>query len=249
MAQEEKKTEQQQFIDELTGTDKADVLETPLEGAPTDEVDETEDPETVEPEVKNRRHRRLEQKLQAEREANIALNARLQVIAEAKTTSADSDYLKNVEKIYGTDSPEAIAATDLLKTALLAVEEKATEKALSRFQEERANEQREVAKEEEKLDSFVDDIEEQYGVSFTPELETYFFKALAKVSPKDEDGNVTEYADHHAVWESIQERISKKPDSQAKTLSARSLTTSGSSVDSTLLQDSAAKYLKEEGII
>jgi len=44
----------------------------------------------------------------------------------------DPDYLKSVERIYGTDSPEAQTATEILKNSLRSIEEKAVERAVGK---------------------------------------------------------------------------------------------------------------------
>lgn len=238
--------EEKQFLEEIVGKEKVDVLEAPIVEEKPKEAD-PEDPESAPEEVKNRRHRRLESKLNAEREANIALNARLQAIAEAKGVT-QSDYLKGVEKIYGTDSPEALAATELLKGAFQAVKEEAKNEALASYREERQQEAQAVRQEEEKLDSMIDELEDSYNVSFTPEMERTFFKTLQKVSPKDDEGNIIAYADHHAVWEDFQAKL-KKPESKAKELSARSMTQSGQSGTSPLQASTEERALREMGIL
>lgn len=240
--------EQKKFLEDLKTSDgQADVLETPIEPETPNEEPKVE-PEEVPAEIKNRRHRRLEEKLQAEREANIALNERLKAIAEAKSTSTEGDYLKAVEKIYGTDSPEAIAATEILKGALKAVEESAYTKAISTVREEKVREQEEVKRNEERLETMVDQIEDEFNVSFTPEMEKTFFRALQKVSPKDEEGNIVAYADHFAVWEDLQSKL-KKPENKAKELASRSMVQSGQTITTNLEDKTTERALKDLGII
>lgn len=245
--------EQQQFLEEVE--QKVDVLEAPLtEEKPGEDPKAPEggedDPEKAAPEVKNRRHRRLEERLQAEREANIQLTERLKNVAEAKNTSEQADYLKSVEKIYGTDSPEAVAATEILKKVLTDVRDDAETRAYNRVQEERRLEAEAVKKEEKALDSMVDELEDEFNISFTPEMEKSFFKALEKVSPKNEQGDIVAYADHFAVWEDLQSRIGKKTEAnKAKTLAARSMTSSAASPSSKLKDEATENFLKQEGII
>lgn len=238
-----------QFLEEVP---KVDQLEAPI--VPEEKKLEGEvDPEAVDDKIKNRQHRRLEAKLQAEREANIALNARLQQIAESKSareSSEVSDYLKDVERLYGTQTPEAIEATNILKSVLSKIEQTSTEKALSKFREEQALQAKAVKEEEARLDSFIEDIEDKYGVSLNEEAQRGFFKYLARISPKDEDGNIVAYADHEAAWEDYQEKMNaNKPVNKAKSLAARSMTQSGASPKSTLEDDSSMRFLKENGIL
>lgn len=249
------KNEVEKLLEVTEEEPKVDQLDQPLEEEQknVEELPKEVDPEEAEESVKNRRHKRLEAKLQKEREANIALNARLSQIAESKAVregSEAADYLKSVERIYGTQSPEAIEATNILKSALEGVEKTATERALKTFREEQAKEREAIKKEEAQLDSFIEDIEDTYGVSINEETERGFFKYLDRISPKSEDGSVIAYADHQAAWEDYSEKIkASKPINKAKTLASRSMVQSGASGDSKLVEDSTTRYLKENDLI
>lgn len=237
------KTETEQFIDETVN-----VLEQPLEQQAT----EVEPPKEEEESPSNRQARRLQAKLQAEREANIALAAKLETLSEAQRFTRDAEpsaYMQAVERIYGTDTPEAKAATDLLVTALQGVEKSARESALNELREEQRREAARVKEEERKLDSMVEDLEDAYSVTFTPDMQKTYFKLMEKMSPKDADGNITDYADPHAVYEVFTERLTKKPDNRAKDLSSRSMVTSGASKQSNLQDDAQQRYLREIGIL
>lgn len=244
--------EQEKFLDELKDGDKgtADILEVSLNPTGTKETEEK-----VPDELKNRRHRRLEEKLQAEREANIAMSERLKVMSEVKELqgSEEAGYLKSIEKIYGTDSPEAIAATTLLKQALTDVEESATKKALDKFRQEQREIEEEVSKEEKTLDAIVENIEDTYNVDLSSskatEVRKGFFRLMEKLSPKDSDGNILNYADPDAVWEEYQERLVKKNNNTAKELASRSMAQSSSGATSKLQDDSTVRFLKEQGIL
>ena len=203
-------------------------------------------------EAKRRREKRLMDKLQAERESNIALAARLEVLSEAQKLqkeSEPSEYLKKIERIYGTDSPEATAATQLLSEALKGVEERATERAVEAFRKEQSKAQESVQKEEQQLDSFVETIEDEYNVTFTPEMEKGYFQLMEKLSPKDSDGNIVAYADPHSTWELFQEKLQKTRENPAKSIASRSMTASGASSDSKLQDDSMQRVLRDAGIL
>lgn len=245
--------EENQFLEELKETPESDPfgeVEIPQE-EPKEEPTDPDDPEAQPESVKDRRHRRLEAKLQAEREANIALAARLETLAEANKSkgSEAAEYLKQVERIYGTDTPEAVAATEILKDALKSAEDRATERALETFREEQRKQAEDARKAEQELDSMIEEIEDEYGVTLTPEMQKGFFTYLEKLSPKDKEGNVVEYADHHAVWEEYKSKLTKKPDNRAKDLAARSMTQSGASGESRLQIDATERFLKENGLI
>jgi len=263
--------ETQKFLED-TGETTVDIMDMPLDGSDagtsttTTEDDGTEDggtttsaedPENQPDGVKNRRHRRLEARLQAERESNIALNARLAAIAEARREagSAEDDFLKGIERIYGNDTPEAIAATELLKNTLKGLHESAKKSAVEEIRAERKREIEEQKQADIELDHMIEEIEDEYDVDLTStgsdRLRKGFFAMLQKMSPKDERGNITQFADHHAVWEAYQAQVSsKKPaENRAKDLAARSTTQSGASAGSKPTDDATVKWLKENGII
>jgi len=207
--------------------------------------------EVEDPQPKNRRERRLTQKLEAERQSSIDLAERLSRLEQARTVSEeDVDYLKGLELIYGTDSPEALQATELLKKAITGVREDAETRAYQRFLDSQNQEIKAVAEAEEELDSILDGIEDTYGVELTKDQEAAYFQLMQKMSPKDKNGNVVALADPDAVWEVFSERMNKpRTDSRAKELSARSMVQSGATKDSTLKDDAAERQLREWGIL
>lgn len=249
------KNETDTFLDQTQGDNKLlEMLNEPVSPEKEDGTEPSEpsvdDPETQPESVKDRRHKRLEAKLQAERESNIALNARLSQIMEAQKSRTDesAEYLKAVERIYGTNTPEALEATEILKTALRGVKDEARGEALEAFREERRQELQAEREAAQQLDSMIDELEDDYNVTISPTHQKAFFKLLEKLSPKDADGNIIEYADSHAVWEEYQQR-QKTPDTPAKNLAARSMVQGGNSAPSKLQTDSNERWLKEQGII
>lgn len=238
---------------------KVDVLdaslipEDPVKGNEGTGADTNDDEGNGELKPRNRRERRLMDKLAAERESSSFMAGKLAARTEAERfISEESDYLKGVERIYGTDSPEAQIATDLLKKALVGMANDAEERAYQRIMSERDRETQEFTAAQTELDNIVDEIEDEYGVTLTAPQEKAFFTLLERMSPKDRDGNVREYADPHAVYEVFQEKLAKRPSpetNRAKDLSSRSMVNSGTSKESNLDNDVTARFLKEQGII
>ncbi len=249
------------FLEEIGVNDEkqVDVLTDPLvpeQGKQEDKKasDDNKDDEGHQP--RNRRERRLESKLQAERESSIALAAKLaerEKIDSERNVTAESDYIKSIEKIYGTDSPEAIEATEILKGAFKGLHKDATESALQLLREEREKESKAVLNQETVLDTMMEEIEDQYDVDLTSNeakgTQKAFLTLLERMSPKDKDGNIIQYADHGAVWEMLQSKNEAPKQNQAKDLSSRSMVQSGSSKESQLEDDSNVRFLKENGII
>ncbi len=187
-------------------------------------------------EIKNRRYRRLEQKWQAERESNIALNAKLQAISESqkfREETGSDDIDQTIARIYGTNTPEAAEATKLLQEALNKSTEKAVDKAMERFNEKLQADDEEVSKEESNIDSFIETIEDEYNVDLSSntaqsrKLREGFLDQLEKLSFK-RNGEIVEFADPMETWD-VCSRLSKPSTTRAKELGARSMTRSGSS--------------------
>lgn len=252
--------EQEKFLKELDNSANplVDILEAPLDAdAPKVDAVTAEDEENVSEEVKNRRHRRLESKLQAEREANIQMAAKLEANTEAmkflQGNSNGSEFLNGIDKIYGTDSSEAIAATELLKKAFIDVKEVAKNEALEILRSEQQVMREAVDNELKVLDSMVEDIEDEYGVDLTSEkgqeIKKGYLKAIERLSPKDSEGRILNYADHHAVWEDFQVKLNKRTENRAKDISARSMVHSNSADSAKLGDDAATKFLRENGIL
>lgn len=249
-------SEQEQFLKDIKseGSDQdpfaylneqLPVVQNETEGT----TDESAKPEG-ELEPRNRRERRLEARLQAERESGIQLAARLQALEEQRNSPAQkSEAVSNIERIYGVDSPEAREATEILKSELARVREEATQAALTALEERNSRETQAVQEAEKQLDGMLEDIEDEFDVDMSQQDRTNFFKLLERMSPKDKDGNIIQYADHLAVWEDYQTRIQKPVDNTAKNLSARSMTNGSAASDNNLTNTVTERYLRENGII
>lgn len=243
---------QEEFLQDLKEPDGTSAFDQTPE-QPSEKEEQGEVVEGEQPEKPNRRERRLQRKLDAERESSIFMAGRLEAMTEAQKLRAEtepSEYLKQVEKIYGTNSPEAIEATELLKNALRGVEERATNKALEMFREEQKQERDAVVKEEKTLDSMVEELEDELGVTIDAPTQKGFFQLLEKLSPKDEDGNVLAYADHFAVWDELQARKKSSPQpSRAKDLASRAMSRTGASPKVTSGDEANQRWLIDNGII
>lgn len=256
--------EQEQFLMGLDTdqTKEVDVLDQPLnpEPAKVEDGGENEDGEDeggvegIKP--KNRRERRLMRKLQEERESSIFLAGKLEAREEGRRSlSEENDYLKGIESIFGNSTTEGQLATDLLKKAFIANRDEAKRQAIEEMRAERQKEVEAERAAKRELDGFIDEIEDTYEVTLTEPQERAYFQLLQKMSPKDSEGNVTNYADPHAVWEVFQEKLKANKGTgnrAAKELSARSMVQSGATKDSTLnkdKEDAMERYLRENGII
>ncbi len=213
----------------------------------------TSENEKVPEDIKNRHIRRLEAKLQSEREASIAREARIEALSEAqkfRKESGGDDLDEMVARIYGTDKPENAAATELLQKALRGYSERAKEEAINTFREEFRQQQQEETKEVQTVNSYIEQIEDHYGIDLSStaaakERQQEFRDLWFRLSPKDADGDVKDYADPFEVYEIFSQR---QPANRAQSLAARGMTRSAP-VETSVEQDATLKYLKENGVL
>lgn len=241
--------EQEDFLRDLNQSEATDVLDQPLTPEPEPVKDEA--PQEDEESKYNRRERRLQAKLQAERESSIALAARLEALTEAQKFSREQNPIadETIARIYGTNTPEAAEATALLTKALANVETRSTERALEAFRAEQRQQQEAVRAQEQNLESMVEEIEDEVGVTMDKATQQGFFALLEKLSPKDREGNIVNYADHHAVWDEYQARKQQTAPNRAKDLASRTMVKTGGSPTTTVEADSHERFLRENGII
>lgn len=246
--------ETQQFLDEFKKPEESNdpfaFLEKPVE-KPAEETKGEEAPEGV-PEPRNRREKRLMEKLQSERETAIALAAKLDAITQSQQTRTESSQWEDsIEKIYGNSTPELREATELLKASMKGLKDEAKREALAEYQRIRQEEQSVVSNAEKRIDSMLEEIEDEFNTDLSSGAHrTEFLKLIEKMSPKDSEGNIVEYADHHAVWEIYQDKLNRnKPVNPAKDIVARGMTQSVGANDTNLSNDAHVRFLKEHGII
>lgn len=187
---------------------------------------------------KNRRQRRLEEQLQREKESNIALNERIKTLAEQQkfleqTSVGEPD--ERFLRIYG-DSPETRQAWKLQQELLADYAQKAKEEALMEFEQRAIQAEQEQKSYENLIDDQLEAIEDEYNVDVTSDspaarkARREFLEMVQQFSPKDENGNITDYADFNAIWNVYQaQREKPKSTDRQKEISARSMKTGGTS--------------------
>jgi hypothetical protein len=243
--------ELKQFLSDVQADDTLDPFaEVPNATGEPEDVEGDDEDEESKPRPRNRRERRLQERLEAERRSSIALAEKLEAITTSQKERQEmSDSLKAIERIYGTDSPEAREATEILRAAFLSIKEEATQTALQKYEERIQQEQSAVQEAESLLDSMVDELEDEFGIEMSQRDEQNFYKLLERMSPKDRDGNIVYYADHFAVWEQLQS-MKQRPDDTAKQLASRSMTAgAGSDTKVDLQKEVTERTLREHGII
>lgn len=179
---------------------------------------------------KNRRHRRLEQQLAEEREARIRAEALAQGRAEGRpATEAGTD--PRLVAMYG-ENTEAIRLHAELLNDFAA---RAKEQALEEFRSSVAEEQAQQKQFESFIDNELESIEDDFDVDLTSDAPAarkmrHDLKELVeKLSPKDENGNLTGYADFKETFELLQARREKTATAteQKKEIAARTMSKPG----------------------
>lgn len=213
---------------------------------------QVENTEEIPEDLKNRHIRRLETKLQAEREASIAREAKIEALTEAQKfrgeTKAD-ELDEMVTRIYGTDKPENAAATELLLKSMKGFSERAKREALEEFRAEQTQREQDVDREVKTLEGYIEQIEDQYGIDLSStasarERRAQYVELLEKLSPK-QNGEVVDYADPFETYELF---ASRQAPSRSKELSARGMVRSRP-VENSLQEDTTFKFLREQGLL
>lgn len=208
---------------------------------------------------KNRRHRRLEERLQQEREANITLTERVKALSEAQEFTRDfiksnkDDVDPDLVRIFG-ESPEGKEIARIMEQKMNSVQTRAEERALEKFYESQRKEEVEVKQYESQIDAEIESIEDEYGVDLSSNSPTAkkarrdYLDLVVKLSPKDEDGNITNYADFSSAFEVYQSTKERPDASRNKELASRSVQKSGQTDTSELNDQATREYLKSIGI-
>ena len=194
------------FLEEVKG-ETPKTLEDALDITPekVEEIPEIKDEGKDEPR-KNRHHRRLEQQLAQEREARIEAETRAKTILEMNVGKSSDEVDPLLLQLYGSEERGKEAA--LLHQKLLETySQKAREEALRQFEDNQASREREVKQFESFIDSQFEGLEDEYNADFTSnapaarKARNEMLELLERISPKDDNGNITEYADMDGVYE------------------------------------------------
>jgi hypothetical protein len=249
-------SEVNQFLKELAGEQPESILDKPLDlGEKTDEEPEKETPaKRVELDedgyLKNRQGRRKRQEDERLRDEISQLNERVRQLSEVDKFKQEfgDDHLKKVEAIFGTDTPEKLAATNLLKEALQGMTEKAKAEALQEIESRGEVETRAQREADSEVDEFLEMAEDE-GLDVSDDsVRSGLITLMERMSKKYDDGNIKEFADNEAVIETYLALQKRGGSNRAKELADRSMTRSGESQPSTLPQNAIERYMEEHGL-
>ncbi len=229
-----------EFFKDLPSDDKkdADIFS---ETKPTEQVEtkkEEEAEETDSDSRKNRRHRRLEEQLQRERESNIALNERLKVLSETERFAKDVEIDPRIAKMFdSTDvgKENALRLADVLSD----MTSKAKEEALREIESEKQKTAQEQREYESLIDSELESLEDAHNVDLTSnspqarKTRREFLEMVQSLSPKDDDGTITGYADFGSAFEIYQKtkQDTKVTNPRQREIASKSMQRSSSQTD------------------
>jgi len=132
-------------------------------------------------------------------------------------------------KLVGNDTEEKKQVLKDLSSYFSGLKGEARQEFLEELKEqEQAQVQQDNAALSE-LNAGFEEIEEEHGVDLSTDTKTRaaFVEYLRRVSHKNEDGEVDQFADIPAAWEAFQERAKPQTASRAKELASRGMTRSG----------------------
>lgn len=204
---------------------------------------------------KNRAYRRLEEKYQKERETAMELAAILKDRSERESVHRQADETKldpDLLRAFGT-TDEGKELARIFTEKLEHVSKTAREQAIEEFRSVQSQSIAEQKGYESQIDSQLEALEDEYDVDLTSEkakkTRQEFLSLVGQLSPKDENGDIKDYADFGTTYELFQKMNKKEePETRNKEFSSRSMTKSGSV---NLQAESTAamrQYLKENGI-
>lgn len=207
---------------------------------------------------KNRRHRRLEKQLQDEREARIAAEARAAGKSEAErfTQSVATDVPDKWLRLYG-DTPESRQAWVVQKELFDGVKSEAKAEAIREIEER----QDKARKQEKEFESFIDteleEIEDEFYVDVTSDTPAArkarreFLELVEKLSPKDEHGTITGYADFGEVWKQYSSSKTTKDTTvdRQKEIAARGMERTTTTENVRREVSGGEQWLRDNGII
>lgn len=233
-------------LDFLNNIDSADVFKEEVvekEADIEEEKDEKPVPFHKDPKVERYVAKQIEKALKdvkpsAERQFKEAVSSDVEDVIGAFAT------------IIGNDTPEKVKALEALKKTLEGSDERASKKAVERFQQQMEEQTRQATeadrKAQEELDGYFEEIEETYNVDLSSNSATAkktraeFIEYVRKIAPKNEEGEISGFPDLVSAFEEFQERAKRSaPASRAKELASRGMTRS---TDASIAQPTGSSW-------
>jgi len=188
--------------------------------------------------TKNRAMRRMEKRIKE-------LEAQTQTVAPQayhtpEPVKDNGDTPLEWLQMYG-DTEDTRKAWKLQASLLEKATSQAEERALARFKAEGEKEKNVQKEWETYIDTQLENIEDKYNIDIMSnapvarKIRTEFLNLVTKLSPKDDSGNITSYADFESTFEIFKDKIkeSKQNVDAKKEIAARSMNQSSGTPDAT----------------
>lgn len=188
---------------------------------------------------KNRRERRLEDKMRQKDEMLIALNERVKVLSE--TVAARGEKIESTDvpadwfALYG-NTDAAKGAWDMNARMFSDLKEQAKQEAIEEFE----NRQRQVIEEQKGYEAFIDSqfesLEDKFDVDLTSDAPAArrarreMLELVESLSPKNDEGDITDFADFESTFDVYRKTKVSRNDttvSRQKEIAAQSMQDSG----------------------
>ncbi len=174
--------------------------------------------------------------------SGLKLTSSSNIVQEVKDEMDDV-----LARIIGNDTPEKVSAIKDLKKVLNGLEEKGAQKALTTLQKQQEDARLEEKKAMDELNQGFESIEESYSIDLTSnapaakKMRTDFIDFIKRISPKDEDGEVSQLPDMNEAFALFQDMNKSKVSSKAKDLSSRSMARSSDASNAPVSGDKSWK--------
>lgn len=212
----------------------ADIFDKPKE---TPKVEETKSEEDEEDKPKTRRYKRLEKKNEEMGQMLVEMNERIKQLSEVDRFARENPELDPLElKVLGTDENGKLIKSYLDKR-FTEVREQTRKETLAEIKELESRASEAEAKESAIIDQAFDNLEDKFNVDLSgktkasKDFRNGFIDFIEQISPKDSKGEITEYADFPAAFETYSKIASntksRETSERQKELASRGMTRSG----------------------
>lgn len=225
--------EMDKFVDGLPEEDKpfdinaemqgSQPEDTNVEGAPSSQGANTENEEENLPFNKNPKMKRFIER-QVEKRLREMTPAQQQ--SQQSQVAVPTDVPAEWIAMYG-DNEDTRKAWGFQQKLLNDYGAKIKQETLESIKGEKTRLESEAKANEDFIDDSIENIEEKFGVTLTTKDRNEFLDLVQRLSPKDANGNIKEYADFHTAYEMFADKknIPDKTVARQKTLASRSSST------------------------
>jgi len=240
----DKKTELEEFMSGLSGSEQTDPLDTKQED-PFEKKEEVVEEEKEEKPLPFNKDPKIQKFIEKEISKRLE-NFKPEAPSQEKEENEFRDVIDSFTAIIGNDTPEKKNALQALERSLNNLDERASRKAIQSLENIQQQEVQADQEAEEELETAFDNIENTFDVDITSnnpiakKTRQEFVSFVERIAPKDRYGDIVDYPDMTSAWETFSEmKKSTANPSRAKELASRSMARS--------VETTAAPVIKRGG--